>query len=99
MNPPSLSASFASFVSIVRDMVFAVAALVLSAMAVAPRLAAAPTFSVPGFVDEQVYLGNGMISLAFDPAGNLLVTEKQGRVLHFRPNTGTTTLSFAYQHF
>lgn len=62
-------------------------------------LAAAPVFSVPGFVDEPIHLGNGMISLAFDHEGNLLVTEKQGRVLLLKPNTGAPAPSFAYQYY
>jgi PKD repeat protein len=65
----------------------------------APRASAAPVFSVPGFVDESVYLGNGMISLAFDHEGNLLVTEKQGRVLLLKKNTNSFTPSFAYQYY
>ncbi|MES2923611.1 MAG: discoidin domain-containing protein [Verrucomicrobiota bacterium] len=46
---------------------------------------AAPTFSVPGFVDETLYQGNGMISMRFDYAGRLWVIEKVGRVLVFEP--------------
>ncbi|MES2658666.1 MAG: putative Ig domain-containing protein [Verrucomicrobiota bacterium] len=47
--------------------------------------AAAPVFSVPGFVDETLYQGNGMISMRFDHAGRLWVIEKVGRVLVFPP--------------
>src|SRR6202453_5385023 len=39
----------------------------------------------PGFVYEDIYKGNGMISLDFDPTGAMFVTEKQGRVLLFEP--------------
>ena len=39
----------------------------------------------PGFVYEDIYKGNGMISLDFDPTGAMYVTEKQGRVLLFEP--------------
>jgi PKD repeat protein len=61
------------------------------------QLAAAPTFSVPGFVDETLYQGNGMITMRFDPAGRLWVIEKQGRVLMFEPNPGgPTTLNYDY---
>lgn len=58
---------------------------------------AAPVFSVPGFVDETLYQGNGMISMRFDHAGRLWVIEKQGRVLMFEPNPGgPTTLTYDY---
>src|SRR5271163_4297553 len=39
----------------------------------------------PGFVYEDVYVGHGMTSIDFDPAGNLYVCEKLGRVLLFQP--------------
>ena len=71
------------------------AALALSALSTAP---AAPTFSVPGFVDETVYQGNGMISMRFDYAGRLWVSEKQGRVLVFEPNKGGPS-SYAYDYY
>lgn len=39
------------------------------------------------FVAESIYAGpNGMISMQFDPAGRLLVAEKQGRLMRFEPN-------------
>ncbi|MCK6549831.1 PKD domain-containing protein [Myxococcota bacterium] len=44
------------------------------------------TLSDPNFVHETLYQGNGMISFAFGPSGQLYVAEKQGRVLHFAPN-------------
>lgn len=65
----------------------------------ASALRAQPVFTAPGFVDEALYAGNGMISLRFDSAGRLYVGEKQGRVLLFRPNVGVTPLSFAYQYY
>src|ERR1700677_2964894 len=39
----------------------------------------------PGFVYEDLYLGHGMTAIDFDPAGNLYVCEKMGRVLLFQP--------------
>lgn len=60
---------------------------------------AAPTFSVPGFLDETVYQGNGLISLRFDSGGRLFATEKQGRVLVFEPNSQANTLAVQYQYF
>ena len=39
----------------------------------------------PGFTYEDIYRGNGMISIDFDPTGAMYVTEKQGRVLLFEP--------------
>jgi PKD repeat protein len=59
---------------------------------------AAPVFSVPGFVNETLYQGNGMITMRFDFAGRLWVTEKQGRVLMFEPNPGGPT-SLAYDYY
>jgi PKD repeat protein len=60
-------------------------------------LTAAPAFSVPGFVDETLYQGNGMITMRFDPVGRLWVIEKQGRVLVFEPNPGgPTVLNYDY---
>ncbi|MFH1497877.1 MAG: PQQ-dependent sugar dehydrogenase [Verrucomicrobiota bacterium] len=59
----------------------------------------AQTFSVPGFIEEDIYQGNGMISMAFDHEDRLFVTEKQGRILLFKPNTDAEPLSFAYQYF
>lgn len=59
---------------------------------------AAPVFSVPGFVDETLYQGNGMITMRFDDAGRLWVIEKQGRVLMFEPNPGGPT-SLAYDYY
>ena len=41
---------------------------------------------VPGFVYEDLYKGNGMVSMDFDPTGAMFVTEKQGRVLLFEPS-------------
>lgn len=63
-----------------------------------PSLQAAPAFSVPGFVDEELYKGNGMISLQFDSSNRLWVTEKNGRVLVFEPNE-TQATSFTYEYF
>lgn len=60
--------------------------------------AAAPVFSVSGFVDEEVYRGNGMISLRFDAAGRMWVIEKQGRILVFEPNPAPNS-SFTYEYF
>jgi PKD repeat protein/glucose/arabinose dehydrogenase len=62
-------------------------------------LIAAPTFTNPGFVDEEIHKGNGTISLRFDQAGRLYVAEKQGRILQFEPNTGISPLSFAWQYY
>jgi glucose/arabinose dehydrogenase len=62
------------------------------------RSEGAPTFSVPGFVDEAVYNGNGMITLRFDPAGRLWVTEKLGRILVFTPNDSASS-AFSYQYY
>lgn len=73
--------------------IFAFAAACLLA---APRLAAVPAFTVPGFVDEEVYRGNGLISIRFDAAGRLWATEKQGRVLVFPPNEDTSPFDYAY---
>lgn len=53
-------------------------------------VARAATFSTPGFVQETIYQGNGMISMRFDFAGRLWVCEKQGRVLVFTPTSPTT---------
>ncbi|MBS0659792.1 MAG: PQQ-dependent sugar dehydrogenase [Verrucomicrobia bacterium] len=64
--------------------------------AVASVLTAAPTFTVPGFVDEEVYRGNGMITARFDAAGRMWVTEKQGRILRFTPNSDTTPIAYQY---
>lgn len=71
----------------------------LAALLSVVSASAAPTFSVPGFVEESIYQGNGMISMAFAPDGRLFVTEKQGRILLLKPNTGAETLSFAWQYF
>lgn len=68
-------------------------------LGIASNVTAAPTFSVPGYLDETVHLGNGMISLRFDFAGRLFATEKQGRVLVFEPNTEANTLAVQYQYF
>ncbi|WP_193212822.1 putative Ig domain-containing protein [Luteolibacter marinus] len=56
---------------------------------IASDAAVAATFSVPGFVQETIYQGNGMISMRFDFAGRLWVCEKQGRVLVFTPTSET----------
>lgn len=75
------------------------AAAVALLLAAAPRpLAAAPAFTVPGFVDEEIYRGNGLITLRFDAAGRMWATEKQGRVLMFTPNDGNTA-PFNYQYY
>ena len=42
--------------------------VVLLRMLCKKEAAAAPVFSVPGFVDETLYQGNGMISMRFDNA-------------------------------
>lgn len=55
-----------------------------------PAAQGAGTFSVAGFVDENLYQGNGMICMRFDGAGRLWVTEKQGRVLVFPPPSTTS---------
>ncbi|MBC8040941.1 MAG: PQQ-dependent sugar dehydrogenase [Opitutaceae bacterium] len=60
---------------------------------------AAPTFTNTGFVDEEIHKGNGTISLRFDQGGRLYVAEKQGRILQFKPNTGISPLSFAWQYY
>ena len=39
----------------------------------------------PGFIYEDIYVGHGMISIDFDPAGRMYVCEKLGRVLMFQP--------------
>ena len=59
---------------------------------------AVASFSVPGFVDEEVYAGNGMITVRFDAAGRLWVIEKQGRVLVFQPNSSTNS-TYTYEYF
>ena len=61
-------------------------------------LEAAPTFSVPGFVDETLYQGNGMISMRFDSTGRLWVAEKRGRILVFEPNPGGPS-TFNYDYY
>ncbi len=76
---------------------FFVATALLVPGLTSPWLAAA-TFSVPGFVDETLYQGNGMISMRFDFAGRLWVVEKQGRVLVFEPNSGGAS-SFGYDYY
>jgi hypothetical protein len=43
--------------------------------------------TVPGFVYEDLYSGNGMTALDFDYAGRMYVCEKQGRVLVFNPDS------------
>jgi PKD repeat protein len=64
----------------------------LPALAIAGLMAsfglkqAQAAFSVPGWVDETIYQGNGMISMRFDSAGRLWVCEKIGRILVFAPN-------------
>ncbi len=55
-------------------------------------------FSDPNFVEEEVYRGNGMISMAFDGEGRLYVTEKQGRLLLFEPNN-MPAVPITYQYF
>jgi PKD repeat protein len=55
-----------------------------------PHVAKAATFSSPGFVQETIHQGNGMISMRFDFAGRLWVCEKQGRVLVLSPTSATT---------
>ena len=58
------------------------------------KAAAAPVFSVPGFVDETLYQGNGMISMRFDNAGRLWVIQKVGRVLVYEPTApGASTFN------
>ncbi|MGJ8726720.1 MAG: PQQ-dependent sugar dehydrogenase [Roseibacillus sp.] len=49
----------------------------------------AAAFSSPGFVQETIYQGNGMITMRFDFAGRLWVCEKQGRILVFSPTSDT----------
>ncbi len=72
-------------------------ALVALAFGINEAAQSAPVFSVPGFVDETLYQGNGMITMRFDSAGRLWVIEKQGRVLMFEPNPGgPTTLNYDY---
>lgn len=73
-------------------------ATVCAAILLSPASEAAPTFSVPGFVDETLYQGNGMISTRFDNAGRLWVTEKRGRVLVFEPNPGGAS-SYNYDYY
>ena len=72
--------------------------LLALALTMLPETHAAPTFSVPGFVDETLYQGNGMISMRFDNAGRLWVCEKQGRVLVFEPNPGGPS-SYTYDYY
>jgi len=74
------------------------AAIAPTILPLLPTAIAAPTFSVPGFVDETVYQGNGMISMRFDTAGRLWVCEKQGRVLVFEPNPGGPS-SYNYDYY
>jgi PKD repeat protein len=54
-----------------------------------PHPAQAATFSAPGFVQETIHQGNGMISVRFDFTGRLWVCEKQGRVLVLSPTSPT----------
>jgi PKD repeat protein len=61
-------------------------------------LQAAPVFSAPGFVDETLHTGAGVISMAFDSSGRLWACEKQGRVLVFPPNPLPAS-SFAYSYY
>ena len=53
---------------------------------VCPARADDPKTTVPGFVYEDLYAGNGMTALDFDYAGRMYVCEKQGRVLIFIPD-------------
>ena len=46
----------------------------------------AQIFSVPNFVDEVLFTGDGATALDFGPTGVLYVTEKQGRVLYATPD-------------
>jgi PKD repeat protein len=55
-------------------------------------------FSDPNFIEETIYEGNGMISMDFDDAGQLYVTEKQGRLLVFKPNDLPQTV-ITYQYY
>ncbi|MDB6079173.1 MAG: hypothetical protein JWO82_2920, partial [Akkermansiaceae bacterium] len=72
-----------------------VAALLLSLGSIA---SAVPAFSVPGFVDETLHTGAGIISMAFDSSGRLWACEKQGRVLVFAPNELPAS-SYAYAYY
>ena len=61
--------------------------LFLVVLAVAPMCRTlAQDFAAPGFVYENVYLGNGMTAMDFDEHGRMYVCEKQGRVLVFEPD-------------
>jgi hypothetical protein len=62
------------------------------------RIRGQAVFSVPGFVDEEVFRGNGMITVRFDAGGRMWVTEKQGRILMAAPNTNATA-SFTYEYY
>src|SRR5579862_8443264 len=65
-----------------RTLFFTAAAIVAFA---SQMPAADPMQIIPGFAYEDVYKGNGMISIDFDPTGAMFVTEKVGRVLLFEP--------------
>ncbi len=80
-------------------LLFSRAAAPVLGLAFSLQPVSAQEFSVPGFVDERLYSGNGMISIAFDHEGNLLVAEKRGRVLLLKQNSGVTAPSFAYQYY
>ena len=70
--------------------------LLASALLIADVLNA--EFSDPNFIEETIYEGNGMISMAFDDASRLYVTEKQGRLLVLEPNDLPQTV-ITYQYY
>lgn len=47
---------------------------------------AQPTISDARFTSDLIHSGEGMISMAFSPAGHLFVAEKRGRILVLPPN-------------
>ena len=50
------------------------------------RRAEAQTFSVPNFVNESLFFGDGTTALDFGPTGTLYVAEKRGRLLYLTPD-------------
>lgn len=44
------------------------------------------TFSVPNFVVDSIFFGDGTTALDFSPSGTLYVVEKVGRVFYLLPN-------------
>jgi hypothetical protein len=61
-------------------------ALFIATLLIGHTRAADPKMTLPpGFAYEDIYIGPGMISVDFDPAGRMYVCEKMGVVLKFEP--------------